>query len=185
MTKDESFRNSSMKLNEVYFWTDTVKDWKTLLIHDKYKQIIIDSWKWLVDKQLVNIYGFCIMPNHLHILWEMLELNGKEMPHASFNKYTSIHILKDVKCNHSDVLTHFKVDEKERKHRIWQRDPLAIVMDYQDKFEQKLTYLHNNPLHERWNLAEKPRLYQWSSAGFYETGIDGFGLLTHFSERFS
>jgi putative transposase len=29
------------------------------------------------------------MPNHIHVIWEMKETNGKEVAHASFNKFTS------------------------------------------------------------------------------------------------
>ena len=184
MQRPEEIRNSMMLLNEVYFWTDTVKDWKHLLKQDKYKQTIIDSWKLLKERNLINIYGFVIMPNHLHVIWEMLSKNGKEMPHASFNKFTGAYIINDLKENHKAVLPYFKVEEKERGYRVWQRDPLAILMDFKNKLEQKLNYLHYNPLHERWNLAEKPELYPWSSARFYETGIDDFGFLTHYLERF-
>ena len=82
-------RNSRMFLNEVYFWTDTIKDWKLLLANDTFKKIIIDSWLTLVKRKKILIYGFVIMPNHLHVIWEMVRMNGKEMPHASFNKFTS------------------------------------------------------------------------------------------------
>ena len=58
-------RNSRMVLNEVYFWADTVKDWKKLL-QDKYKELIISKLKKLVSKELIVDYGFVIMPNHLH-----------------------------------------------------------------------------------------------------------------------
>jgi len=176
-------RNSKMVLGEVYFWTDTVKDWKHLL-RDKYKTIIIDTWRELVFRRLIDIYGFVIMPNHLHVIWEMLCKNGKEMPYASFNKQTSHLIIKDLKANHPKVLPYFRVDEPEREFRVWKRDPLAIRMGYQKIVDQKLKYTHYNPLHERWKLVEKPELYHWSSAKFYETGIDDFGFLTHYRERF-
>ena len=114
----------------------------------------------------------------------MKEPNGKEMGHASFNKFTSHLILKDLKSNHPNVLPYFKVQEKERQYRIWQRDPLAILMDTKLKIEQKINYIHNNPLHERWNLASRPEAYRWSSAEFYESGKDEFGILTHYGERF-
>jgi putative transposase len=32
-------------------------------------------------------------------------------------------------------------------------------------------------------LAERPEDYKYSSARFYETGIDEFGILTHIGER--
>jgi len=92
--------------------------------------------------------------------------------------------LKDLKVSHPDSLPHFKVDDSERCHRIWQRDPLAILMDTQKKVEQKTEYMHNNPLHERWNLADRPENYRWSSASFYETDVDEFGILTHYMDRF-
>ncbi len=91
-------------------------------------------------------------------------MNGKEMPHASFNKATAHLIVKDLKNNHPVVLSHFKVEEKEREYRIWQRDPLAVLIDNKTKFEQKLNYIHNNPLAERWNLVERLENYYWSSA---------------------
>jgi putative transposase len=120
-------RNSRMSLEQVYFWTDTIKDWKHLLKKDKYKQIIIDQLKWLVDKKKIKIYGFVIMPNHLHLLWELREMNGKEMPHASFNKWTSNNFLNDLRINHPQVLSYFIEITDERKHRFWQRDPLQYL----------------------------------------------------------
>ncbi len=177
-------RNSRMFLNEVYFWTDTIKDWKTLLAQDKLKTIIIDSWNNLVQRKKVVIYGFVIMPNHLHVIWEMLSLNGKEMPHASFNKFTSHQFLEYLRKERTEILTEYSVNDLERNHRFWQRDPLAVKMDSQEKVEQKLEYIHTNPLQERWNLANRPEQYYWSSAKFYEHGVDKFGFLTHYSDRF-
>jgi putative transposase len=56
-------------------------------------------------------------------------------------------------------------------------------MDSREKLEQKLNYIHNNPLNARWNLAKRPEDYYWSSARFYEMGRDDFGFLTHYEDR--
>ena len=177
-------RNSRMTLNEVYFWTDTIKDWKKLLNPNKYKSIIIEELQWLKERNKISIYGFVIMPNHLHFLWEMLEKNGKEMPHASFNKWTASRFLKDIRENHPQLIPYFEEKTEERNHRFWQTDPKAILMDNKKKIEQKLDYIHNNPMQERWNLVTSPEEYRWSSAGFYLNGKDEFGLLTHYLDRF-
>ena len=177
-------RNSRMELNKVYFWTDTIKDWKKLLARNDYKNLIVDELRTMTGKGLVAVYGFVLMPNHIHIIWEMLQMNGKEMPHASFNKYTSHEIVKHLKSNHTHILPMFAVEEKERKYRIWQRDPLAILMDNKQKCSQKLAYIHSNPLQEHWSLATREEEYAWSSARFYLTGQDNFGFLTHFTEYF-
>ena len=173
-------RNSKMLLEEVYFWTDTVKDWKKIFSVDKYKIVVIDTLRELVNRKKITVYAFVIMPNHLHLVWQMVEENGKEMPHASINKFTSHQIFQDLKVHHPDILPYFKVSDTERNFRLWQRDPLAILMDTQDKLEQKIDYIHLNPLQERWLLCEKPEDYEWSSARFYETGIDNYGFLTDY-----
>ena len=82
-------RNSTLFLNEVYFWTDTIKDWKNIFLNDDFKLIIINSLKELVMRDKIVIYAYVIMPNHIHLVWEMKTMNGKEMPHASFNKFTA------------------------------------------------------------------------------------------------
>jgi putative transposase len=176
-------RNSNMFLNEVYFWTDTVKDWKNVFKQEKYKELIVQILKDLVDKKLIAVYAFVIMPNHIHLVWELLAMNGKEKPSASFNKATGNLIVKDLKANHPNVLKYFKVDEKFRAYRVWQNNSLAVLMDSKSKLIQKIDYIHLNPLQEKWNLAERPEDYKWSSATFYLSGKDEFNLLTHYKDR--
>lgn len=172
-----------MELNKLYFYTATILDWKELLIFNKYKDIIIASLKYLVDNKKIALYGFVIMPNHIHLIWELLELNGKESPHASFMKYTSHLILKDLKTTNHGFLREFKVDLETRNYQFWQRDALPIEIYTPEVIYQKLTYIHNNPLQEKWRLAESPADYKYSSAYFYENEKDDFGILTHINER--
>ena len=180
----QNARNSRLELNQVYFWTDTIYRWKNLIKPEKYKALIISELRQLVEKKYIRIYGFVIMPNHIHVIWEMLKMNGREKPYASFNKATAHLIVKDLKLNHPNVLTHFKVSDNERSYRIWQRDALGVLMDSRNKLEQKLDYLHENPLQEKWQLVQSPEEYRWSSARFYEDGVDGlFGFLTHYRDR--
>ncbi|MEM9300405.1 MAG: transposase [Bacteroidota bacterium] len=176
-------RKSQMLLNEAYFWTDTIKDWKRLLQNNDLKMIIINCWQHLIRKRKIKIYAFVIMPNHIHMIWEMLEKNGKEMPYASFNKFTAHQFLEFLRAN-QHALKGYKVKDLERKHRFWQRDALAIHMYDTDILEQKLEYIHLNPLQDHWNLVEYPEDYRWSSARFYEDGTDEFGILTHYKDRF-
>lgn len=177
-------KNSIMELNETYFWTSTIKNWIPILHKEKYKAIIINSLRELVKREKIKVYAFVIMPNHIHLVWKMIGLNGKEMPHASFNKFSAHLIIQYLKLNHPNDVVLFKVDESERNHRIWQRDALAINMDSLKKVEQKIDYIHNNPLQQHWNLSTTPEDYYYSSASFYKNGVDNFGFLSHYGEEF-
>ena len=178
----QGHRNSYTELNEVYFWTITIKDWIHLLKSDEYKMIVIDSLQWLILNELVRIYGYVIMPNHIHLLWEQLKMNGKEFPKNSFEKFTAHQFQKRLQKNKPDVLSSFEVNASDRKYNFWLRDPLAIRVISREMASQKLEYMHNNPLQEHWNLCQSPGAYRFSSAGFYEGQNDEFGLLTHFME---
>src|SRR5690554_2366872 len=80
-----------MELRCLYFFTATVLKWHRLLEPDKYKNVIIESLKYLSHIDKIKVYGYVVMPNHVHLIWELLNLNGKELSHASFLKYTPYH----------------------------------------------------------------------------------------------
>ena len=53
------------------FFTATNLGWKKLLKPDKYKDIVINSLRFLVKENGIILYGFVIMDNHLHLIWQM------------------------------------------------------------------------------------------------------------------
>jgi REP element-mobilizing transposase RayT len=182
--KFRGHRNSYTELNTVYFWTITLKEWIHLLKEDDYKLIITTSLKWLCDKNLIRIYGYVIMPNHIHFLWEQLKMNGKEFPKNSFEKFTAHQFQKKLQKGNPKELQKFQVNAVDRNYNFWQRDPLAIHISGREMAVQKLHYIHNNPVQQHWNLFQAPEQYRFSSANFYENQIDEFGIVTNYIEVF-
>ena len=171
-----------MNQNYLQFFTVTNLLWKKLLQPDKYKQIIIDSLKFSVENKRVKVYGFVIMPNHIHLIWRIDESHKLEDVKRDFLKYTAQMIKFDLMENHPQVLPHFEVNLRDRKYQFWERNPLIIDLYSRKVLSQKLNYIHANPLQEKWQLAKTPEEYWFSSSRFYETGIDDFGFLTHYLE---
>jgi len=173
-----------MELEKPYFWTSSINNWKYLLNPDAFKEIIIQSLQWLRNNNLIAVYGFTIMPNHIHLIWEQLKMNGKEYPKNSFEKFTAHRFQKKLRSDMSNFLTFFKDDAIDREYHFWQRDPLAVEITSRKMAIQKLNYIHNNPLQVHWQLVSDPVNYKYSSARFYETGVDEFNILTHYMDRF-
>ena len=73
----------------------------------------------------------------------------------------------------------YQVKSSNKKHEIWQRDSLGIEIYSRAVAQQKLDYIHFNPLTGKWRLAKDDISYYYSSAKFYETGIDDFGFLNN------
>ncbi len=168
-------RKSHTSINKIYFWTATVHKWLPLLENDFNKQVIIDSLKYLSDKELISVYAFVIMPNHIHLIWQQNGLNGKETPKGSLLKHTAHLFLKQLKENGQSK--YYEVNESNKKHEIWQRDSLGIEIYSREVAKQKLDYIHFNPVSGKWLLAKDDLGFHYSSARFYETGVDEFGFL--------
>jgi REP element-mobilizing transposase RayT len=124
------------------------------------------------------------MPNHIHLLWEQLKMNGKEFPKNSFEKFTAHRFSKKLEAENPEELKKFRVEASDRKYNFWQRDPLAIRIFSREMAAQKLNYMHFNPLQEQWQLCSSPEEYRFSSAPFYENNKDEFGILTHYMDVF-
>jgi putative transposase len=122
-----------------------------------------------------------IMPNHIHLIWQIQDGYKQEMIQNRFLKFTAQQMKFRLIDTDDQRLSKFLVNAKDRQYQFWERNSLSIDLWSPNVFMQKLDYIHNNPLQDKWQLVKYPEDYQYSSARFYETGIDEFGLLTHHS----
>ncbi len=98
-------------------------------------------------------------------------------------KFTGQKIKFELLDYEPDQLEKFLVNKKDRTYQIWQRNPLATELYSRKVVEEKLDYIHNNPVQGKWMLAKSPLEYPFSSARFYEYGEDEFELLTHYMDE--
>jgi putative transposase len=171
-----------MNPHNIQFFTATILWWKKLLRPDKYKQLIVESIRFLVEEKRVRMYGFVIMPNHMHLLWRVEENYQREDVQRDFLKFTAQQIKFDLQKYHPQVLSHFEVYGRDRQYQFWERNALSVDLYSRKVVEQKLVYIHNNPLQEKWSLVKHPADYWYSSYRFYHAGLDDFGFLTHYRE---
>jgi len=157
-------------------------EWKHLLKTDQYKNIIIESLKFFKIEGSVVIFAFVIMPNHIHLIWQIQDGFKLEKIQLRFLKYTAQQFKFRLTDSNDDRLDDFLVDASDRKYQFWERNSLSVDLWTPNVFDQKLDYIHNNPLQDKWQLTELAEEYKYSSAGFYQTGIDEFGLLTNYND---
>ena len=162
------------------FITITNLNWQPVLQNDYHKQIIIESVERRVALEQVTVYGFVIMPNHLHFIWQLHDGIIRSEFQRDFLKFTSRSILNFMRMHDDLLLKALEVKAADRNFQVWERNSLSIDLFTDKVFLQKLDYVHNNPVQPKWNLAILPEEYEWSSAAFYETGINRFPFLTHY-----
>ena len=99
-----------------------------------------------------------------------------------FLKYTVQQIKFALQQNHPAVLEKFRVAVQNRSYQIWEHRPLSVPLWSRAVFEQKLDYIHQNPVQEKWKLADLPEHYFYSSARYYLLNLDDWGFITHYME---
>ena len=124
------------------------------------------------------------MSNHIYLtcrqIWQVQKGFERENVQRDFLKFTSQTIKIDLKKKSSSCIRKFFFNAKDRKYQVWKRNPLSLDLLTKDIFIQKMNYVHYNPVEA--GLCSYPENYKYSSAKFYETGVDEFGFITHWMD---
>jgi REP element-mobilizing transposase RayT len=168
-----------MIIEHPQFFTATILEWNHILRDDKLKDIIMSSLKFLVANNMVILNGFVIMPNHIHLIWQMGDGIHRSDVQRDFLKYTAQQIKFYIQQNNPELLEKFRVNVRDRNYQIWEHKPISVSLWSRKVLQQKLEYIHKNPTREKWGLSEAPEGYYYSSARFYYLNIDDWGIITH------
>jgi putative transposase len=160
--------------SDLYFTTATIFKWSPLLAEDRFKDIIIDAFRFCVTQKRANIWAFVIMENHIHLVWHILSAYELLQVRQGMLKFTAQKIIATLlDAGEFEKLNYFKVGRADRNFQIWQRDPLSIEILNEKVLAQKINYIHNNLSKKGLNDLE----YKYSSASYYETGIKNWDFL--------
>lgn len=169
-----------METHYIQFFTATILGWRPLLQEDRYKDIVLQSMKFLVGDNRARIHGFVIMPNHLHLIWRINPERARADVQRDFLKYTAQQIKFDLLAGKPAKLSEFEVNVRDRRYQFWKRNALSIDLFSEKVLLQKLDYIHRNPVQKGWKLAEDESGYKYSSWRFYNGQGEDFGFLSHY-----
>ncbi|MBS1634932.1 MAG: transposase [Bacteroidetes bacterium] len=168
----------------LYFFTATNLNWLPVLESSNHKNIIIQSLCFMVEHQRIEVFGFVIMPNHIHLILRIIEPHKKSDIQRDFLKFTAQRIHFNLIKTNDPILDLLVVRSKDRMVQVWERHAFWFELDTTNTLLQKLRYIHNNPLQEKWRLAEQEEDYYYSSAAFYKGGDNEFPFLKHYESLF-
>ena len=117
------------------------------------------------------------MTNHLHAIVGSTEKNRVSDIWRDFKKFTSKEIVRTLLNDNTEsrqewMLNRFeysgKNDKKITNYRFWQEGNDAQGIYLNDYFNQKLNYIHNNPV--KAEIVNRAEDYRYSSATDYAGG---------------
>ena len=90
-------------------FTATINEWQPLLTKENYKDVIVETLQFLVKDGRIKLYGFVVMSNHVHIIWQPLQDYSLTSIQSSFMRQTAKQILKLLSISDNEMLEKMKV----------------------------------------------------------------------------
>ncbi|HEY0897803.1 MAG TPA: transposase [Sphingobacteriaceae bacterium] len=163
--------------NSLYFLTTTVIGWIDVFTRKELAEIIISSIKHCQKEKGLVLYAWCLMPSHLHLIAAADEDTNLSDIMRDFKKFTSKKIVASIpeiyESRREWMMGMFehagRTSTKNKEFKFWQ-DGLHPIELTSNKFtDQKLDYVHNNPVEA--GIVAEPHHYLYSSALNYSGGL--------------
>ena len=148
--------------------------WIDLFIREEYKKIVLDSWKYCIANKGMELYGWCIMTSHVHMIIGS-HADKLERIMQNMKRHTSEKLHEAIKKHSGESRKEWLLWLMERAGKrnsnnmgfqLWQQENHPIELGYSKIAWQKLYYIHNNPV--KAGIVEKPADYVYSSARSYQ-----------------
>lgn len=160
----------------IHFITFAVVEWVDVFTRKEYRDVLVESLRYCQKERGLQIYSWCIMSNHVHLVVSAKNNDTSEIL-RDFKKFTSKEIIKAIAVNPVEsrrdwMLEIFKAagDSNSRNsfYQFWRQDNHPKELFSANFTQQKLDYIHNNPVEA--GIVEKAEEYVYSSAKDYYEG---------------
>jgi REP element-mobilizing transposase RayT len=159
--------------DEAYFITITTVGWIDVFTRLNQKYTIINALKHCQENNGLEIYAYCIMSSHIHLLCKAT--NAFILPDVmrDFKRFTSKKIIQTIidgpESRKEWMLIYFQKAcdhlKRAQKYKVWQNGYHAELVESNWFIKQKVNYIHNNPVKDK--IVTSAEDYYFSSARNY------------------
>ena len=170
MSRNYKFHNP----NGTYFISFAVVEWLDVFTRNLYKDIFIESLHYCQSKKDMEIFAWCIMTNHVHLIFRSVGAQKPELLIGDLKRYTSKSIVKAIIDNPRESRKEFLLEQflkaglktsNVKKYQFWRHDNRPIELWSSKVTHEKINYIHNNPVEE--GLVFRAEDYVYSNAKDY------------------
>ncbi|OEK02158.1 hypothetical protein BFP97_11765 [Roseivirga sp. 4D4] len=157
----------------VYFITCTVVGWVDLFVRPTYKDIVINSLRYCIERKGLKVHAYVIMSSHIHLLVSTKDDVSLPDVIRDFKTFTSKALIHEIKAINESrrewLLNKFSYEANRKKrgseYKLWKDGFHPIEILSGEMLAQKLDYIHQNPVVER--IVDESVDYVYSSARQY------------------
>ena len=162
----------------MYFVSFAVVYWLDVFVREEYMVIVADSLNFCSREKGLELFGYCIMPSHIHIIFRDSNNDPSKLL-KEFKTHTSKSLRKAIEENPTESRKEWLLRMMEQaakkksnvsNYQFWQHHNKPIELWSNAVIGQKMDYMHSNPVVA--GFVSKPEDWKYSSAGDY-AGIKG------------
>ncbi len=135
-----------------HFITFSCYHHNALFAQENHRRVFEEALERVRRRYCVRIYGYVVMPDHVHLLIGEPEEQVLANALKSLKQGVARRLIGDA--------PHF-----------WQKRYYDFNVRFESKFVEKLRYIHRNPV--KRGLCGRPEDWPWSSLRHYATGDKG------------
>ena len=157
--------------DKLYFVTFTVIQWLDVFIRREYKDIFLDSIRYCQRNKGLEVCAYVIMSSHIHMIIGRNSETSLEGIIRDIKKYTSVKITEAIKDNPQESRKELflwlferagQKNTNNKKNQFWQQHNHPVELNTNEMIDQRLNYIHNNPVEA--GIVLSPEDYLYSSA---------------------
>lgn len=163
--------------DKLHFVTFATLQWVDVFTRSLYKDIFLDSLRHCHKEKGLETYAWVIMTNHVHLICRAIEGFLLQNIIRDLKKYTSVHICRAIAANQKESRKKWMLwlfergaqrSKKHQKYCFWQNEYHPVELSSNEMIDQKVNYIHMNPVEAGWVCRSEDYLY--SSAIDYAGG---------------
>ncbi len=158
----------------LHFITFAVVEWVDVFTRKDYREILLESLDYCCKEKGLRLFAWVIMSNHVHFIVAAKEGFSLSDILRDYKKFTSVKVLEAIKNNTQEsrrdwMLATFKKRGRENSrnstNQFWRQDNRPIELTDNHMIDQRINYIHNNPVEAE--IVENAEDYLYSSAKDY------------------
>jgi len=163
----------------LYFVSFATVGWVDVFTRPLYTNIFCESVKYCQQNKGLNLHAWCLMSNHVHLIFSRSGLHSHSDILRDLKKFTSKKLLEAIENNPAESRKDWmksifrNAGEKKsnnKEYQFWQQDNHPIELFSPLVTFQKIDYVHGNPVAA--GIVTESEHYLHSSARDY-AGING------------
>ena len=170
MSRNYKFHNPE----GAYFVSFAVVNWLDVFTRNEYKNLLLDNLTYYQKNCGMEIFAWCIMTNHVHLVFRCQGDFQPEQILGNYKRITSKRMVQAIKENPRESRKEFLLNAFKKagsqssnvsNYQFWRHDNKPIELWSNKVIAEKIRYIHNNPVQA--GLVFRPEDYPYSSAVDY------------------